>query len=269
MLFRSVQDRTVSAAFVLPSPERPSPTLVTNQAAGASAKQVVAAVFGQVSAAQQTDLVTEEVAPLSTSDTTGSVSMYLAMGWVLSGFLIIVVGANAAPASRPLRRLVPIVAGWSVFMSAVLWLIAGPITGSVSGHFWPLLGTGTVAIFCVAMFTTVLERLVGMLAVVPAVGLLLLVGIPASGGGLSIYLEPEVFRVLHEILPMPAGVESVRSILYFGGDTVWSHLLTFGVWGAVSLVLVTIIDRVKPLRTAPVPDEPADEPDTAQELALV
>lgn len=265
-----VQDRTVSAAFVLPSAEHPQATLVTNQAAGTSAKQVVTAVFGQVSASGGTELVTEEVAPLSTSDTMGSVSMYIAMGWILSGFLIIVVGANAAPSSRPLRRLVPIVAGWSAFMSAVLWLIAGPITGSISGHFWPLLGTGAVAIFCVAMFSAVLERLVGMLAVVPAVGILMLVGIPASGGGLSIYLEPVIFRALHEVLPMPAAVESVRSILYFGGDTVASHLATFGVWGAVSLVLVMIIDKVKPLRSAPATDGPdVVETEPARERALV
>lgn len=263
-----VQDRTVSAAFVLPSAEHPSATLVTNQAAGASAKQVVTAVFGQVAAGQQTELTTEDVAPLSTTDTMGSVSMYLAMGWVMSGFMIIIVGANAAPRSRPLRRLAPIVAGWAVFMSAVLWLIAGPITGSISGHFWPLLGTGIVAIFSVAMFSAVLERLIGMLAVVPAVGILMLVGVPASGGGLSIYMEPEVFRVLHEILPMPAAVESIRSILYFGGDTVGSHLVTFGIWGVVSLALVMVIDRIKPLRTHAVSPEP-DAVEPVEELALV
>lgn len=263
-----VQERSVTAAFVLPSAEAPRATLVTNQAAGASAQQVVVAVFGQVAAAQKVELVTENVAPLSATDTSGSVSMYIAMGWILAGFMIIVVGANAAPKSRPLRRLLPIVAAWSVFMSAVLCLIAGPITGSIAGHFWPLFGTGIVAIFSVAMFTTVFERLIGMFAIIPVIGILMLVGVPASGGGLSVYMEPHIFRVLHEFLPMPAAVESIRSILYFGADTVGTHLLTFGIWGAVSLALVMIIDKIKPPRTEMHPIEPDNAATAGSDAAV-
>ena len=48
---------------------------------------------------------------------------------------------------------------------------------------------------------------------------------------------------------MPAAVESIRSILYFDGDVVPGHLLTFAVWGVISLLVVVVIDRFKPLRT--------------------
>lgn len=253
-----VQERTVTAAFVLPSAENPVATLLTNQAGGSSAQQAAVGVFSQVAAAQKVELVTEELAPLHSNDTMGSVSMYLSMGWMLAGFMIVIVGASAAPASRPLRKLVPIVAAWSVFISAVLWLIAGPVTGSVDGHFWQLWGVGAIAVFCVAMFAAVIERLIGMLSIIPVIGILMLIGVPASGGGLSVYMEPAMFRVLHDFLPMPAAVESVRSILYFGGDTVAHHLLTFGIWGVVSLVLLAIIDAIKPPRTElhPIDDEP-------------
>lgn len=254
-----VQGRTVTAAFILPSAAKPVATLVTNQAGGSSAQQVVSTVFGQIAAAQKVELVKHELAPLHSNDTMGSVSMYLAMGWMLAGFMIIIVGSSAAPASRPLRRLVPIVAAWSVFISAVLWLIAAPITGSVDGHFWQLWGVGAIAVFCVAMFSAVIERLIGMLSIIPVIGILMLIGVPASGGGLSVYMEPAIFRVLHDILPMPAAVEAVRSILYFGGDTVAHHLLTFGIWGIGSLILLAIIDAIKPPRTElhPIDDEPA------------
>ena len=254
-----VQGRTVTAAFILPSAENPTATLMTNQAGGSSAQQVVVGVFSQVAAAQKVELVHNELAPLHSNDTMGSVSMYLAMGWMLAGFMIIIVGSNAAPSSRPLRRLVPIVAAWAAFISAILWVIAGPITGSVDGHFWQLWSVGAIAVFCVAMFSAVIERLIGMLSIIPVIGILMLIGVPASGGGLSVYMEPAMFRVLHEILPMPAGVEAVRSILYFGGDTVAHHLLTFGIWGVGSLVLLAIIDAIKPPRTElhPIDDEPA------------
>ena len=244
-----VGDRTVTAALVLPSAQDGSALLLTNQAGGSSAQQLVTTIFGQVAASEHMSLDTEDVAPLTTGDSAGTASMYIAMGWMMAGFLIIVVGANAAPASRPLRKLVPILAAWSVFMSAVLYLIAGPMVGAVHGHFWPMFGTGIVAIFAMAMVATVFERLIGMLSILPVVAILMFLGIPASGGALSVYMEPEIFRVLHDILPMPAAVEAVRSIMYFGGDVVGGALINFGIWGAVSLALVAVIDRFKPLRT--------------------
>lgn len=255
-----VQDRTVVAAFVLPSAEDPAATLITNEAAGMSAQQVVQSVFGQIAAGQQAELTTENVAPLKDSDSMGMATMYLAMGWIMAGFMIIVVGSTAAPASRPLRRLIPIVAAWAVGMSAFLWVIAEVFVGAIDGHFLPLWGAGAVAIFCVALFTAVFDRLIGMLAILPVIGILMFLGVPASGAAMSIYMEPEIFRFLHEFLPMPAAVESIRSILYFGGDTVGTHLLTLGIWGAVSLVLLVIIDRIRPVRTEPYP---VDVPESA------
>ena len=244
-----VQDRTLAGAYVLPSAESPAAALITNEAAGISQQQVLTSVFGQVSAGQQMELTSENVAPLKDSDSMGMATMYLAMGWIMASFMIIVVGATAAPASRPLRKLIPIVAAWAVGMSAFLWVIAAVFVGAIDGHFLPLWGAGAVAIFCVAMFTAVFERLIGMLAILPVIGILMFLGVPASGAAMSIYMEPEIFRVLHGILPMPAAVESIRSILYFGGDTVWSHLLTLGIWGIVSLAVLVVIDRIKPPRT--------------------
>lgn len=273
---QQVQDREITAAYVLPSAENPAATLLTNQAAGVSAQQVVTQVFGQVSAGQQMELTKEDIAPLPGQDSMGMATMYLAMGWIMAGFMIIVVGATAQPASRPLRKLLPVVAGWAVGFSAFLWVIVDVFVGAVDGHFFQLWGVGAVAIFCVAMFTTVFERLIGMLAILPVIGILMFLGIPASGAAMSIYMEPEIFRFLHDVLPMPAAVESIRSILYFGGDTVASHLLTLGIWGAVSLAVVVVIDRINPPRAeawpvgeVPAPADPAQERKDEKELAAV
>ena len=246
---QDVADRDVVGAFVLPSQASPEATVITNSAAGTGASQVVDRVFTQVAQAQKMPVSTDDVAPLPESDSAGVVSMYVAMGWIMAGFMIVVVGANAAPASRPLPKLVPIVAVYAVAMSAFIWLIAAPFTGSLEGHFWQLLGTGAVAIFSVAMFATVFERLIGLFAIIPVVGILMFLGVPASGGALSVYMEPEFFLGLHPVLPMSAGVEAVRSILYFGSDTLGVSLLTFLAWGAASLIVVVIIDRFKGVRT--------------------
>lgn len=268
-----VDEREIVGALILPGADNPSATLLTNQAGSTSAQQVISQVFTQVMGAQQISVVNEDVAPLPDSDSNGTSTMYIAMGWMLSGFMIIIVGANAAPSSRPLRKLLPITAVYAPFMATFVWLIADPITGAIDGHFWELLGTGTVAIFCVAMFSAVFERLMGLLAVIPVIGVLMFLGVPASNGALSIYMEPELFRLLHDYLPMPAAVESIRSILYFGGDVVSTHLATFTIWGVVSLVLVFLIDRVKPLHTSieyvTEPPTPPVEVESAEDKVLL
>ncbi|MCF8590282.1 ABC transporter permease [Gordonia liuliyuniae] len=245
-----VADRDVVGAFVLPSAAEPQATVITSQAASNSAAQVVDTIFTQVAQAQNMPVVTDDIAPLPDRDSMGTVTMYIAMGWLMAGFMVIIVGANAAPASRPLPKLLPIVGVYSAFMSGVILLIADPLTGSIeSGHAWELWATGTIATFCVAMFATVFERLVGMLAIIPVIGILMFLGVPASSGAMSVYMEAPFFRAIHDIIPMGAAVEAARSILYFGGDTLGSAILVFVTWGVISLMVVAIIDRLKPLRT--------------------
>ncbi|MEU5843444.1 ABC transporter permease [Rhodococcus sp. NPDC047139] len=251
-----VRDRAIVAAFVLPTAQSPTATLVTSEAAGMSQQQVVQQTFEQVAGGMQVPLTVENLAPLPESDSMGTVTLYVAMGWIMAGFMVVVVAGSAQPAAVVLRRFLPIAAGWAVFMSAVLWVIADPITGAVDGHFLPLFGTGIVAIFATSLFTLVLSRLFGLLAVIPAVGVLMFLGVPASNGAMSMYMTPEVFRFLHGVLPMPAAVESVRSILYFGGDAVGSHLVTFVIWGAVSLLCVIVLDRIRAGRRADADREP-------------
>ena len=237
-----VVDRTVVGAFVLPSVDDPTATLITAGAAGMSQQQAVTTVFTQVAQQQGMPLTKQDVTPLGSNDTVGTVSMYLAIGWMMSGFMLIIVMGTAAPELLALRKLLPIMAGWAVAMSAVVWTIAGPIIGAVSGHAWQLIGIGALATFTISLFTAVFARLLGMLAVLPVILVVMFLGVPASGGGLSIYMSPEIFRVLHDVLPMPAAVESARSILYFGGDSVGSHAVTFLIWAAAALVCVIAIE---------------------------
>lgn len=244
-----VQDRDLVAALILPSQDSPEFTLLANQAGSPSAYQVVDRVFTQIAQAQQLPINIDDATPLPDSDSQGVVTMYIAMGWILAGFMVVIVGANAAPATRPLRRMLPLTAVYSLFMSAVMWLIAAPITGAIEGHFWPLWCTGIVAIFAVAMFAMVFERLLGMFAIIPVVGIMMFLGVPSSNGAFSMYMAPEWFRTLHDFLPMPAAVEAARSILYFDGDVVAEHLQVLGLWGLISLALVFVIDSLKKVRT--------------------
>lgn len=244
-----VKDRDEVAALVLPSQKNPEFGLIANEAGNNSAYRVVNQIFDKVASAQDMDLKVDNVAPLPDRDKNGVVVMYVAMGWILAGFMVVIVGANANPWSRPLKRMVPLTAVYAPFMSLVVALIAGPITGAVEGHFAQLWGAGIIAIFCIAMFAMVFERLIGMLAIIPVIGTLMFAGMPASNGAISEYMTPTFFSTLHDFLPMPAAVEIIRSIIYFGGDVVTEHLQVLGLWGLVSLALVFLIDSIKPPRT--------------------
>lgn len=246
----------VVAAFQLPSASSAEATLYTAQAGGNAAKQVVTQVFSQIAGAQGMELNHDDLAPLPDSDNTGTVSMYLAMGWIMAGFMVIIVAGTAAPHLLPLKKLVPLLVGYSAFMSLVMWLIAGPFTGAVEGHFWKLFGLGVLTIFALALFTTIFNRLIGMFAILPTLAVAMFLGVPASNAALSIYMEPHIFTVLHEILPMPAAVEAIRSILYFDGANLGAHLMILGLWALVSFAVVVIIDCLKPVKTTahPIPE---------------
>ncbi|WP_165168472.1 ABC transporter permease [Rothia uropygialis] len=244
-----VQDRDEVAAFVLPSQQDPEFKLIGNQAANNSAFQVVNQTFGRVASAQDMKLNVDDVAPLPDRDKNGVSVLYIAMGWILAGFMVVIVGANANPWSRPLKRMIPLTIVYAAFMGFVVSLIAGPITGAVQGHFAQLWGSGIISIFCIAMFAMVFERLIGMFAIIPVIGTLMFAGVPSSNGAISEFMIPKFFATLHDFLPMPAAVETIRSILYFDGDVVGQHLQVLGIWGLVSLALVFLIDSLKPPRT--------------------
>ncbi|WP_420096023.1 ABC transporter permease [Brevibacterium sediminis] len=247
---RLVENRDEVAALVLPSEKNPDFELLANQAGNNASYRVAVQVFEQVAQAQDSDLTVDDLKPLPDRDKNGVVVMYVAMGWILAGFMVVIVAANANPWTRPLKRMLPIIVVYAPFMSLVVATIAGPITGAVDGHFAALWGAGIIAIACISMFAMVFERLLGMFAIIPVIGTLMFAGVPSSNGALSQYMVPKFFATLHDFLPMAASVETIRSILYFDGDVVTEHLQVLGLWGLVSLALVFLIDGIKPPRTA-------------------
>jgi uncharacterized phage infection (PIP) family protein YhgE len=75
------------------------------------------------------------------------------------------------------------------------------------------------------------------------VAVLLLLGVPASGGGLSLYMVPDVLRGLHDVLPLPAAVDMVRSVTYLGGTGLGAGVLVVAIWGVAALAVNLVLDR--------------------------
>ncbi|MDN4175360.1 ABC transporter permease [Nocardioides sp. SOB77] len=239
-----VRSRDVVAAYVVPTVEGASPTLVTAGGAGASQQSAVTQMFAAVAAEGGTDLATQDIAPLTGDDTGGSNSMYVGMGWIMAGFLFFAVMRGGAPDLTRTRQLLPLVAGWSLGISVWLWFLYDVLIGAVNGHALELIGYGTLTVFAVAWASATLIRVGGLGALVPVMVVVMLAGVPASGGGLSLYMVPDAFRPLADVLPLPAAVDLARSVTYFDGTGVGGNLLVIAVWGVVGLLLnLLLVDR--------------------------
>jgi hypothetical protein len=232
-----IEKQEIVAAYVLPSAEGQPPVLLTAGGAGASQKTTVAQMFTPIAAESGAPLEIKDVAALTDDDTGGSNSLYVGMSWIMAGFLFFAVMRGGAPDLTRTRQLLPLVAGWSVGISVWLWFLYDVLIGAVNGNALALIGCGAFTVFAVAWAAAVLTRPFGLMALVPVMIIVMLAGVPASGGGLSLYMVPEIFRPLSEVLPLPAAVDIARSLVYFDGSGVGGNLLVIGIWGLVGLAL--------------------------------
>ncbi|WP_052850178.1 ABC transporter permease [Streptomyces avicenniae] len=243
-----LHDRDIAGALALPGAggaDDGQAVLYTAQAAGASQTMTATQLLTPVAAGMDLTVVPHEVAPLPEGDMSGVAVMFMGVGMMLSGYMAVTVLSNGAPELMTLRRLVPLLIGWGALMSLVIWTLAGPVVGAVSGHTAEILGIGWLAVVAVGLTQALLSRLAGPLAVIPGIALFMFLGVPASNLALSVHTMPGFFSFLHDVLPLPAAGESLRAVLYFGGDGAGGHLLTLAAWAAAALLLTAVIDTLR------------------------
>lgn len=276
-----IEAQEIVAAYVLALQPGTSPELVTAGGAGAAQQNAVTQIFTPIAAAGLEQgygpLETRDVSPLTENDLGGSNSLYVGMAWIMAGFLIAAVFRGGASEIRRTRALVPMYAGWAVGMSIWLWFLFDVIIGAVNGHVLTFLGAAAFTIFCVSWASSVLVRMFGLGTLIPVMVLIMLAGVPASGGGLSIWMVPEYFRFAADVLPLPAAVDIARSVTYFDSVGVGQNLLVIGIWGLVGLLLnLFVVDpyvnRKGALEPAPMgpkvmPQRGAAKTDAAEETA--
>jgi hypothetical protein len=249
-----ILDKEIVGAYVLPAERGGPATLLTSSAAGNSQHLALSQMFQQIAAASGTPLEIEDIRPLSGHDTMGSNSMYVGMSWIMAGFLLMAVLRGGAPELNRTRRILPFQAGWAVGVSVWLWLLFDVMIGAVDVPAWEFVACGALSVFSVSLATAVFTRTAGLAAIVPVMVVMMLAGVPASGGGMSVYMVPEIFGRLKDVLPLPAAVDIARSMVYFDGHGLGRDLLTIGVWGAAGLALNFAVDlwlRWREPRTAP------------------
>jgi hypothetical protein len=232
----AVLHRDVYGAFLPGPPSR----LLTAGANGQGVTQTLTQAFTPVAGGQ---LDQQDLRPLAPGDTRGLGIFYGAFGVVLGGFLFGITSYQAAP-QLPLRwRVVSIVLFAAASGALVAWA-ADVLYAAVPA------GWGTVAVLvgllalAVAAPSALVLRTIGSAGTfVTSLGLVIL-GNATSTGNLPAEYLPPWLHPLAELLPPGVAVRALRGATYFAGDGVTRAYWVLGLWAAVPLVLIAVLDAL-------------------------
>ncbi|MFJ9448040.1 ABC transporter permease [Kitasatospora sp. NPDC101235] len=240
-------DRAAGTPSTPPSPS--GPVLYVASAAGAAQVSLAAAPFEAVAVQQHQFLQVRDLVPLSGHDTSGTSTMYAAIGLTLAGYLSAVMLSTAFGTALIWRRTTASLAAFGAVAASTVWLITGPILGAVHGSAAAILVTGWLTVMAVGAATVFLSRLCGRMTALPAVAIFMFLAMPASGAALPIETMPAPIRTLHDLLPMTSTYGSLRQITYFGSDSIGRYWLALTLWALTGLALTLAYDTLKARRT--------------------
>ncbi|MFQ1001996.1 DUF3533 domain-containing protein [Modestobacter sp. SSW1-42] len=218
-------------------------TLLVAGAEGGAVSSALTEVLTRVEAAQQRTVTTDDVVPAGESDARGLSAFYLAVGWVVGGYLVAsIIGVSAG--SRPPTRARGAVRLASLAVYAVVSgvggaLITGPVLGVFDGHLLALAALGALLVLAVGAFTTALQVWTGLVGIGLAILLFVVLGNPSAGGAYPAPLLPPFWAAIGPWLPPGAGTDAVRGIVHFGGAGVGQACLVLAGYAVVG-VLATL-----------------------------
>lgn len=187
---------------------------------------------------------------MSADDSAGIGMMFFALATVIAGFLSVNMLATFRPAILETRKLAPVVFGFGAFITLIAYALAHLVLGTVDGSFLPIFVTGLLTVVAVGYTTAMLVKALGQVAILLVMMLFVAIGMPASGASTPMPYAPAFYRFFHEILPLPAAVESIRAISYFDSSSVWSHWAILAAWIVVSAIGLELINRRKSAKAA-------------------
>src|SRR3954454_8420481 len=219
-------------------------TLLVAGAEGGAVSSALTSLFTQVDAAQQRTLTTQDAIPAGSGDARGLSAFYLAVGWVVGGYLvaaIIGVSNGSVPGTRT-RAAVRLgaLAVYALASGIGGAVLTGPVLGVFSGHVWPLAAFGALVVFAVGAFTMALQVWTGLLGIGLAILIFVVLGNPSAGGAYPAPLVAPFWASIGPWLPPGAATDAVRGIVYFDGAGAGRAVLVLATYAVVGLVLTLV-----------------------------
>ena len=237
---RQILERAVDAAIIV-RPSGTRDTLLVASAAGPAVSDTAAQIARTAEAAQNRTVTITDIRPPAEGDGRGLSSFYLAIGWMVGGYLaasILGVAGGARPANvhRTVIRLVAL-AVYAVVSGLGGAIIADPVFGALTGHFVQLWAIGALVVFAAAAATVALQVLFGLVGIGLAILLFVVLGNPSAGGAYPHTLLPGFWRVIGSWLPPGAATTSIRNTVYFNGNAITGSLWVLAAYALGGIVV--------------------------------
>lgn len=238
--------------------------LFVASAAGASTAQAVTSVFQNAEARSARKLTISDITPPASGDHNGLSAFYLALGWMIGGYLVasllgVSAGARSLTLNRVTIRLVAL-ALYAVVTSILGALIVGPWLHALPSDLLSLWGIGILVIFGAGAVTTALMAIAGIAGIGLAIVLFVIVGSPSAGGAYGWPLLPAFWAAVGPWLPTGATTDAIRGAVYFGDTGITRDLLVLGGYALAGLALTYVVLMLTSRRHGGLPVRMVDRP---------
>ncbi|WP_199583144.1 DUF3533 domain-containing protein [Blastococcus sp. TF02-09] len=229
-------------------------TLLVASGGGVSMTTAVQRIFTEAEATRQRSLVVDDVVPHQPGDPQGTSGFYVVVGAVLAGYLLAAVlgmakGARPATFRRALWRLGATVP-YSLAVGLGIALVTGPLLGAITGHVGAVFVIATLLVLSAATVTMSFQVLFGVFGIAATILVFVVVGNPSAGGAYRYELLPPFWRAVGPWLPNGAGVDALRSAVYFGGTGTAAALWIVVAWAVAGAALTVLAARIVHRRAA-------------------
>jgi hypothetical protein len=271
----AVLNLSATAAYV---PDRHHPLLYGAKADGASLEMTIRDTFAAVAGRTDGTLVYRELVPTVPGDATGTSPLYLVLACIVPAYFM-VVGMQRAVGFGLWAHLGTIV-GWGAAAAVVAYLVTAYAVQAIPQHPLDLLYLFLLT-QAVSLPSYGLVPFAGPFLPLIAIPLFILLGVPTSGAAVPVQLVPGLFGFFHPILPMGNGIDSLRSIDYFGDNQLLRPTAVLCAWIVAGAALI-LLGRLKQRRrteqeaaeqpmTEPVPEPSEEGPavDVPEPIALI
>jgi hypothetical protein len=179
------------------------------------------------------------VHPLPQADARGVVPFYVAVGWVVAGYLATSL-LGIAFGTRPGRLRLAWRLGSCVILGVLMGVggaLLGHAIGDFGGSVLALAAIGTLTVFAVAAFTLALQAVFGILGTGVAILIFVVLGNPSSGGPFATELLPGLWRTVGPLIPTGAAVTAIRNIAYFPDASLAGALAVLLIWAGAGVAV--------------------------------
>ncbi|GAB3945784.1 hypothetical protein [Micromonospora vulcania] len=228
--------------------------LTTATASAPAASELIVQVLTPAAQQAQVPLRVTDQVPVADADPRGLVPFYLAIGFVLGGYLAsTALGLALGTTPRSLRRAglrIGALAAHSVALGIIGAVIVGPVL-DVWHHDLPALAaTGMLAAFAAAMVAAAIQGWLGVLGTGLVILLLVVLGNPGSGGIYAPEFLPTWLRGMHRWNVPGLSTDLIKSAVYFDRRSVGWPVAGLALWAVLGLAALIAATLVRGRRAA-------------------